>query len=927
MTDLDVAGNGIRGFESSYRHRTEFDSVAWGSHCVDCYPGSCPYHVYIKDGRIIREEIATPHLHEWGRHDIPDNFPLGCNKGAAWSRQLDSPDRLKWPMRRVGPRGSGEWERISWDEALDEIAARIVDTIETSGSEAIMKEGTPEAAAIVAVDRLLGLLGGTITDLNGSINDFAPGHHLTLGKFFPIFGFDEGEHFTSDVLVFWHTNPTYTTIAIYHWFAEARYKGAELVLFAPDVSPTHTHVDYHVPVNWGSDPAVALAMCQAIVEEDLVDWDFVRTQTDLSLLVRSDTERFLRASDIEEGAAPDQFFHLDPDSDVVEASRANLLCDYEPTLEGSVTVDLKDGTRVEVRPLFSRLREHLEDYTPEKVQGLTGCHPDTLRTVARKIANGRTRILMGMGANKAYHSDLYQRTMLLLLALTGNWGRVGAGINCWAATQVDGQVMLGAKQKAGVEATEQVMSALDAISSAVREQDPTMTEELVSLELWRGFGGRGGFGGMVPPVFFWYWHAGFRDRFNNPAFNDPAMPRSFDEYFQEALDKGWWAGVERPAPDCPPKVLIECGGNMLRRTRGGRGVLLETLWPKLDLIVTVDMRMSTTALHSDLVLPAAQHYEKATMHIPIMAMVFSDKAAEPLEESKPEWEIFSLLCKAIEKQAADRGLESFTHRDGLEHRYDELWDRFTLDGALDCQERVLDEILRDSAYVGVLPDGTDIDKARRDGVIRFTDWGRMGMAQGQSTPWPAERGDPLNVFSNHVERGDPYPTLTRRAQFLIEHPWFVEVGEDLPVHKDPPDMGGSYPFRMTTGHNRWSIHAMNTANPVLLGTHRGEPHAVIHPADAAERGIADNDEVLVFNDVGSFTVRAKLSPGQRPGGVTVYNGWDPHMFKDWTGPNDVEPGMVKYLGLAGGYGHLRYGPMEWQPVPIDRAVNVDIKRA
>jgi anaerobic selenocysteine-containing dehydrogenase len=183
------------------------------------------------------------------------------------------------------------------------------------------------------------------------------------------------------------------------------------------------------------------------------------------------------------------------------------------------------------------------------------------------------------------------------------------------------------------------------------------------------------------------------------------------------------------------------------------------------------------------------------------------------------------------------------------------------------------------------------------------------------------------VFSNHVDKGEPYPTLTRRAQFLIEHPWFVEAGEDLPVHKDPPAMGGHHPFRMTTGHNRWSIHAMNMANPVLIQTHRGEPHLVVHPEDAAAKGIEDHQPVRVYNDVGSFVVKAKLSPAQRPGGVTIYNGWDPFMFEGWLGSNEVEPGLVKYLGMAGGYGHLRYGPMEWQPVPIDRAINVDIQPA
>ncbi|MCZ7526748.1 MAG: molybdopterin-dependent oxidoreductase [Acidimicrobiia bacterium] len=601
---------------------------------------------------------------------------MGCNKGAAWSAQLEAPDRLLYPLRRVGERGSGQWERITWDEALDEIADAVLDTIEEEGPESILKEGTPEiGAGVMAVDRFLGLLGGTITDLNGSINDFAPGHHLVFGKFFP--WQDEAELFNSDVLVFWHVNPAYTTIPFFHFFSEARYKGTELVLFAPDVSPSHSHVDYHVPVRWGTDAAVALAMCQVVVEEGLVDEDFVRTQTDLSLLVRSDTQRFLRRSDLVEGGRDDQFFHLDPDRGPVEASRANLLCDYEPALSGSATVTLLDGSTVEVRPLMERLRVLLADYTPERVQEIAGTHPEVLRALARKIGGGRTRILMGMGANKAYHSDLYQRTMNLLLGLTGNWGRHGAGINCWATTQIDGQMITGAKPAVGAAAAEQVLAALDEIEAQLRADDPTMTDELVSLEMWRGAvtGGQ-----MAPPVFLWYWHCGFAERWNDPRFNDPAMARRFDEYFQEALEAGWWDRVARPRPETPPRVLFECGGNMLRRTRGGRGIVLEHLWPKLRKIVTIDVRMSATALQSDIVLPAAQHYEKVGMDIPIMALVMSDAAAAPLGEAMPEWEMFAELCRAVERRAAARGMESFRHRDGTIRRLDDLWDRFTLHG-------------------------------------------------------------------------------------------------------------------------------------------------------------------------------------------------------------------------------------------------------
>ncbi len=564
------------------------------------------------------------------------------------------------------------------------------------------------------------------------------------------------------------------------------------------------------------------------------------------------------------------------DGEVVEASRANLLSDYEAQLEGEVDVTLADGSVVSVRPLWVRLVDQLAAYTPEATQATTGVHPDTVRTIARKVATRRTRIMMGMGANKAYHSDLYQRTMNLLLALSGNWGRVGSGINCWAATQVDGQVMTGAKPVAGPEGAEMVLGMLDAVEDAVRQADPTMSDELVALELWRGgaskiLGGDepaagrvgGGTGGMVPPAYFWYWHCGMRERWNDPVNNDPAMARSFDEYFNEALEAGWWRGLEKPGPDTPPRVLFECGGNMLRRTRGGRAILLENLWPKLDKIVTIDWRWSITALHSDIVLPAAQHYEKVGTHIPIMAMIFSDKAAEPIGEARPEWEMFADLCLAMARRAEARGLEGWTDANGVAHRYDGLWDRYTLGGVMTTEEQHIDETLRDSAYAEVLPPDASLEKVREKGFIRYTNWGRFGMAKGQATPWP-EPNHPLNVFSNHVERGEPYPTLTRRAQFLIEHPWFVEAGEDLPVHKDAPTMGGDRPFRLTTGHNRWSIHAMNQANPAILGTHRGEPHIVIHPDDAADNGIADNQPVRCFNDVGSFVVNAKLSPGPAP---------------------------------------------------------------
>ena len=101
---------------------------------------------------------------------------------------------------------------------------------------------------------------------------------------------------------------------------------------------------------------------------------------------------------------------------------------------------------------------------------------------------------------------------------------------------------------------------------------------------------------------------------------------------------------EKVGPDKPPRVLLEIAGNMLRRSRGGKELLLKELWPKLKLIVAMDFRMSYTAMHADIVLPATQTYEKTVFSMPTpwtMFLTMSVKAAEPPGEARSEWEAVS----------------------------------------------------------------------------------------------------------------------------------------------------------------------------------------------------------------------------------------------------------------------------------------------
>jgi anaerobic selenocysteine-containing dehydrogenase len=148
------------------------------------------------------------------------------------------------------------------------------------------------------------------------------------------------------------------------------------------------------------------------------------------------------------------------------------------------------------------------------------------------------------------------------------------------------------------------------------------------------------------------------------------------------------------------------------------------------------------------------------------------------------------------------------------------------------------------------------------------------------------------------------------------------------VHKDNPQHGGGrHPLRLTSGHPRWSIHSMNQTSRLILGTHRGYPVMYMNPDDMAARGLANDDEAEVLNDCATIRIRVRRSPGTRPGQVVIYNGYEPFQFAGWKGPENVEPGMVKWLHFAGGYGHLQYRGLHWQPIPVDRAVHVDVRSA
>ena len=174
-TDGQVIGSdGIR-----YRERWDWDEVKWVSHCIDCYPGNCTLRAYLKDGKVVREEQAG--VYTTVQSGVPDMNPMGCQKGAGWTRMIDGQERVLYPLKRVGERGSGKWEQISWDQAATEIADAVLDAVDEIGPESVIapsgcNTGGQFAMSAAGRGRYIGGIGGLITDVNAEMNDFAPGY-------------------------------------------------------------------------------------------------------------------------------------------------------------------------------------------------------------------------------------------------------------------------------------------------------------------------------------------------------------------------------------------------------------------------------------------------------------------------------------------------------------------------------------------------------------------------------------------------------------------------------------------------------------------------------------------------------------------------------------------------------------------------------
>jgi steroid C-25 hydroxylase alpha subunit len=932
-----------RNAESERAAYFDWDACKWGTHRVNCYPGSCPFRIYVKDKKVVREEISCTYPEFSDPDDrVPDYNPRGCQKGYQHSRAMYGPDRVLHPMKRTGERGSGEWERISWDQAFDEIGSKLADVIQKYGGQALLEDhaangiGVFRGAAEGSTVGITSLLGGVSLDLDFVTGDFKSGQYLTFGEMHHAPGIENW--FLPDTIILM-SNPVYANIPDMHYVLEARYRGAKIIAVAPDKNPSCQFADIWVPINWSADPALWLGVSRILIDNGWIDREFLTEQTDSPILVRSDTGQYLRDSDLHSGGDPEEFFAVNSETGELVALPKGTLersCDY--ALEAAKEVKLADGQTVGVRTVFLLLRDRLKDYTPERVHEMAGVHPDMLREIAELCRPPRKIFgYMNFLAGKLYHGDLLERSYCYILALTGSVGRAGTGTQGWSpGTEAAASLAAIANMPKPVMESSDPVAAAATLSQLMMEDykmrlkmDPTMPDVEAAAGAVRE--GLRATGILTPGAFLWYRHAGYKEVWDE-FLEDPNAPRKISEYAEDALSKGWWKGFDHKET---PRAMLVSGSNPLRRHRGGMNTYIKNLWPKLELIVVFDPRWSTTALYSDYVLPSASYYEYADVKYSTpdtRLLCFTDKSVEMLGESKSDRQIALGVLGAVARHLKARGVETYNAGERV-IQVDELYWRGTYGGRYgeteEDEERMVDDCFKALGRMGWLTslDGEELslENVRNTGKAWLS--GRppwLGIVCQSSDMVPGEVHVPLR---DQVERKVPYPTTTRRIQFYVDHPYFIEADEQLVRFKEPPNIGGRQPLRLTGGHVRWSIHANWHTSQEMLKLHRGEPFAFINSGEAKSRGVADNDFIRVFNDYGSFLVRAKLSPCTRPDQLVIYHAWEPYQHPNGMPQDGILPGPPKGLHFAGGYRHFEYTLFSWAPTQNDRQTNIDFERA
>ncbi|NLF78597.1 MAG: molybdopterin-dependent oxidoreductase [Chloroflexi bacterium] len=277
------------GLEAANKVAAQTDEkIVWSACTVNC--GSrCPVRLHVRDGVVVRVETDNTGDDEFGQHQV-----RCCVRGRSVRQRIYNSDRLKYPMKRVGKRGEGKFERISWEEAFDTIAEKLKNLVEQYGNESIyLNYGTGTLGALIAtswppgataVARLMNCYGGYLNHYGDySAAQIESALPYTFGNTWAdtwVTNNSIEDVVNTKLMVYFGNNPGETRMSgggmIYSLQHYKRVSGAKLIVIDPRYTDTAVSAaDEWIPIRPGTDAALVSAMAYVMITEDLHDQEFL----------------------------------------------------------------------------------------------------------------------------------------------------------------------------------------------------------------------------------------------------------------------------------------------------------------------------------------------------------------------------------------------------------------------------------------------------------------------------------------------------------------------------------------------------------------------------------------------------------------------------------------------------------------------------
>lgn len=772
-----------------------------------------------------------------------------CAKGQAAIETLYNPLRIKAPLRRVGARGEGEWETVTWDEALDDFAAQLAlyysqtamtndygDNLGPEANRVVYSKGRQEYGPEDFVKRWFNKGYGTINAPCGHTTICEASRHVASSL---VAG--GNKHLKPDIenttfLMLWGTSPLDAGFPMQSYARKLMRaindNGCTVVVIDPRFSNTAAKGRW-VPLKPGTDAALALGMCRHILENDLYDATFLSNPnstaasadgescySDATLLVRADTGKFLTRANIDGGSTSDYVVWTGGTTAwSASATEGDLFVDQQ-------TVTLSDGSSVVVSSVFQLLWNRCMERSLQAYAEICEVSADTIREIAEGFAAaGKTAAIDHYRGPSGHTNGTYNAaTIMALCSLVGCYdhkGGMSKGGGHWEELTGDGTGTAASTVYGGVSTS--------------------------GIPLWRS--------------------GSSADYFSTNEYATEGVPAR-RQWFPIASEGNFQELLPSMAEGYPYKigVYITYCNNTVYTTPASRLTAARVLGDEsaVPYFVAIDIDMSETTVFADLVLPDTMFLEQwGCPHLPPLTLVKASPWRQP---------VVGTINKTDPTQD---GYEPYLPelRDMADWMID-LGKRLGIPGVGDDAFAVGDPLHNSWQWYGRLLDNLVADYVA-DGYSLTAEEveARGGIFQDAGSEYSGDLlsskiGKRVNLYLESL--------ATKRDSQTGEY------YEPLPVYEPPMDSqgnhvetldGGSYPFQLITYKPAFHTQSRTALDPSLMML-MPENFLEMNSGDGRLLGLENGDTVRIQGPSGGIiSGKVKLTQGMKPGVVAIANSY------------------------------------------------------